>query len=377
MVRSFNVTKKERLKMLDPIIIICTVILSSMSIITLIGGYGEFPDLTKSNIVIQLGSTVVGIAAMMILSMLDYEEIVEKLYGAFFIISVALLLVTLLFGTSMGTNLSYLRIGPVGIQPSEFVKASYILTFSRHLGYAKEKINSLKTLLGLALHAGIIIGLVLISGDLGVALVYIGITAIMLFCAGLSIWYFIGAIVAVGLAFPYIWDMLDYYQQQRIIVGFNPDLDPTYWGYQATWGRRAVANGGFWGRGMFGGDFYQITPHSETDFIFSTYCEKFGLVGGVLFFVVMAILVIRILFIAAGARKSYGRFICIGAAAALILQTLENAGMCMGFLPVVGITLPFMSYGGSSMLALFILMGMVQSVRSHHDKYFFALGREE
>ena len=111
--------------------------------------------------------------------------------------------------------------------------------------------------------------------------------------------------------------------------------------------------------------------------MFSTYCEKFGLVGGFLLLLTMAVLIVRILFIAAGARKSYGQFICIGAAAALILQTLENAGMCMGFLPVVGITLPFMSYGGSSMLALFILMGMVQSVRSHHDKYFFARTWEE
>ena len=377
MVRSFNVTKKERLKMLDPTIIICTVILSTMSILTLVGGYGEFPDVTKSNLIIQIGSTVVGIAAMLILSMLDYEEIVEKLYGAFFIISVALLAVTLLFGTSMGTNLSYLRIGPVGIQPSEFVKASYILTFSRHLGLVKEKINSLKTLLGLGIHAGVIIGLVLISGDLGVALVYVGITAIMLFCAGLSVWYFVGAFAAVGLAFPYLWDRLAGYQQQRIIVGFNPDLDPVVWGYQQIWGRRAVANGGVWGRGMFDGDFFKITPHAETDFMFSTYCEKFGLVGGILLLLTMAVLIVRILFIAAGARKSYGRFICIGAAAALILQTLENAGMCMGFLPVVGITLPFMSYGGSSMLALFILMGMVQSVRSHHDKYFFARPWEE
>ena len=363
--------------MLDPVIIICTVVLSIMSILTLIGGYGEFPDLTASNIVIQVGSAVVGIAAMLILSMLDYEEIVEKLYVAFFVISVGLLVVTLLFGTSQGTNLSYLRIGPVGIQPSEFVKASYVLTFSRHLGFVQKKINSPKTLLGLGLHASVIIGLVLISGDLGVALVYIGITAVMLFCAGLSIWYFVGAIVAVVFAFPYLWERLGYYQQQRIIVGFNPDLDPIVWGYQQSWGRRAVANGGVWGRGMFGGDYYQITPHSETDFIFSTYCEKFGFVGGILLFAIMAVLVIKILIIAGKARKSYGRFICIGVASVLILQTLENAGMCMGFLPVVGITLPFMSYGGSSMLALFILMGMVQSVRSHHHKYFFGLGGED
>ncbi len=363
--------------MLDPIITVCTVLLAIMSILTLVGGYGEFKDVTKSNIIVQVGSAVIGIAAMVLLSMLDYEEIVEKLYIAFFIISVALLAVTLLFGTSQGTNLSYLRIGPVGIQPSEFVKASYILTFSKHLGTAKKSINSPKTILGLGVHAGIIIGLVLISGDLGVALVYMAVTAVMLFCAGLSVWYFIGAIVAVACAFPYLWDLMDRYQQMRIIVGFNPDLDPEVWGYQAIWGRRAVANGGVWGRGMFGGDFFKITPHSETDFIFSTFCEKFGLMGGIFFFLVITVLIVRILIIAAKARKSYGRFICIGAAAVIMVQTLENAGMCMGFLPVVGITLPFMSYGGSSMLALFILMGMVQSVRSHHDKYFFSSDIDE
>ena len=371
MVRSFNVTKKERLKMLDPIIIICTVILSSMSIITLIGGYGEFPDLTKSNIVIQLGSTVVGIAAMMILSMLDYEEIVEKLYGAFFIISVALLVVTLLFGTSMGTNLSYLRIGPVGIQPSEFVKASYILTFSRHLGYAKEKINSLKTLLGLALHAGIIIGLVLISGDLGVALVYIGITAIMLFCAGLSVWYFIGAIVAVGLAFPYIWDMLDYYQQQRIIVGFNPDLDPLDVGWQAIASRNCIISGGFRGAGFSGGTKYFSLGEGQSDFLFAAFAEKFGFMAAFLYIALITTMIIRILWIARGTRKNYAAYICVGIAGMLLAQSAENIGMCLAMLPVVGITLPFFSYGVSSMVSMYLCIGVVQSICAHNKKYYF------
>ncbi len=371
MVRSFSVTAKQRIGMIDPVILICTLLLTAMSLATLWGGLGKMMDYGFSAFIVQVASIVMGIVMMLVITMIDYDEFIDKLGPIFFFGSLALLVITPIFGTSQGTNTSYLRFGPVGIQPSEFVKAAYIMTFSKHLAFVKDKINSFKSLIGLALHAGIIIGLILLSGDLGVALVYIAFTVVMLFSAGLSVWLFagIGAVALIG--FPYVWPLLHDYQQKRILVGFNPELDPLGKGMQPLLSRQAIANGGMWGQGIDGGSYYERLFASHTDFIFASFCEKFGFIGGALLIITLAVMVIRILMIARKSRCLTGTFICIGAAAIIIVQTLENIGMCLATLPVVGITLPFMSYGGSSMLSMYIIIGLVQSVRAHREKYFF------
>lgn len=371
MVRSFIVTRGERIRMIDPVLLIGALILNVMSVLTLKGGLGGLQKFSSTTLLVQIVASVLGFIMMTVLAMIDYEELTEKFWLLFFVASIGLLGITLVFGTSEGTNQSYLRFGPVGIQASEFVKASFIITFSKHLSYEKDRINTPKALAGLAVHAGIILGLILLSGDLGVALVYIGLIAIMLYCAGLSIWYFIAAGALIIIAFPYLWPYLAKYQQDRIIVGFNPELDPLDKGFQPLLSRQAIANGGLWGQGMYGGSYYKSLPAAHTDFIFATFCEKFGFVGGAGLILILVIMVARILVLAHRARKPYGSYICIGAAALIILQTLENTGMCMAFLPVVGITLPFMSYGGSSMMSMYIIIGLVQSVSSHQEKYFF------
>ena len=373
MVRSFSVTATQRVKMIDPILLICTLILTTMSLMTLGGGFGEMMDFSKSAYIVQIVSVVLGIIMMIVITITDYEEFIDKFGPIFYIGSIGLLAITLVYGMSAGTNKSYLRIGPVGIQPSEFVKVAYIMTFSKHLVFVKDKINNFKNLVGLALHAGLIIGLILISGDLGVALVYVAFTLIMLFCAGLSGWFFAGAGAVALVGIPYVWPFLHEYQQKRILVGFNPELDPLDKGLQPLLSRQAVANGGFWGQGIDGGSYYERLFASHTDFIFASFCEKFGFFGGMIMIITLAVMVVRILTIARQARCATGSFICIGAAAIIIVQTLENLGMCMAILPVVGITLPFMSYGGSSMLSMYMIIGLVQSVSAHRGKYFFEL----
>ena len=221
-----------------------------------------------------------------------------------FLFSVFILAITLLFGISGAnmetSNRSWLTIVNFGgvtisVQPSEFVKIAFIISFSKHLSMVKKTINKIKTLIPLAIHAGAIVGLILLSGDLGVALVYVGIIAIMLAFAGLSKWYFIGAIGAMVIIFPFLWDFLSTYQQMRILVGFQPELDPSGYGFQPLLSIDAISAGGIFGRGINSGGFYEILPASHTDFIFSTYCEMFGFVGAVIFIVVLVLLVIRII----------------------------------------------------------------------------------
>jgi rod shape determining protein RodA len=251
------------------------------------------------------------------------------------------------------------------IQPSEFVKIAFIISFSKHLSMVRESINKIKTLIPLAIHAGAVVLLILLSGDLGVTLVYVGIIAIMLAFAGLSKWYFIGAIAIVAIAFPFLWDFLSEYQQMRILIGFKPELDPSGYGLQPLLSLDAISAGGFFGRGIFSGGFYEILPASHTDFIFATYCEMFGFVGAVIFLIALVLLVIRMINIAKSCRNDIGSFICVGVAAMFIVQSVLNIGMCLAMLPVIGITLPFMSYGGSSMLALYLAMGFIHAISAH------------
>ena len=375
--RSFGVRFKERLKRMDGILFLCTTVLSFMSLLTIFGAVDNFG---KSKLVMQLAMTFIGFFLVFLISNVDYKYMVDTLYIAMFLFSVFILAITLLFGISglnMETsNRSWLTIVNIGslkisVQPSEFVKITFICTFAKHISLVINKINKPQTLLGLMIHAGIIVGLILLSGDLGVALVYLGIILLMLFCSGVSIWYFVAGIAALLIAFPFAWDLLAEYQQSRILFGFNPELDPFGYGQQALMSKDAIMNGGFFGRGLFGGSVYEALPASHTDFIFATVCEKFGFVGGAFYIVVVAVLVIRIIVIASNCNDLMGKLLCFGVSAIFILQTLEGIGMSLAVLPVVGITLPFMSAGGSSTLALYLIIGIVHSVNAQEKKFYF------
>jgi len=357
---------------LDKTVFICSMIITLMSLVTIFCARENFGN---SKFVMQIAMTVVGICAVLVLVHIDYRLFAQRYSRLLFIVSVALLGITLIFGATgaNGTesaNKSWLTIIKIGsrefqIQPSEFVKIAFIISFSKHLTMVKDRISEIKTLLPLAVHAGSIVGLILLSGDLGVVLVYVGIIAIMLAFAGLSKWYFIGAAAVVGLAFPFLWPLLSEYQQNRILIGFQPELDPSGYGLQPLLSLDAISAGGFFGRGLNEGGFYEILPASHTDFIFATYCEFFGFVGALAFLVVLIILVVRIINLAKACKNDMGSFICIGVAAMFIIQSVLNIGMCLAMLPVIGITLPFMSYGGSSMLALYIAMGFVHAISAH------------
>ena len=374
MIRSLTKFIVNSYMKLDKKVLVFSMLITLMSLVTI---YSARENFGTSKIVMQLAMTVVGICAVMVLTNIDYRMFVDKYWLLLPVASIALLAITLIIGDTgaNGTesaNKSWLTIIKIGsrsfqIQPSEFVKIAFIISFSKHLSMAKGSINKIKTLIPLALHAGSIVGLVLLSGDLGVALVYIGIIAIMLIFAGLSKWYFIGAIGAAIFAFPFLWPHLSEYQQKRILYGFQPELDPLGYGMQPLLSLDAISAGGFFGRGLNSGGFYEILPASHTDFIFATYCEMFGFVGAVVFLIILVLLVVRIINIGRSCKTEFGGLICIGIASMFIVQSVMNIGMCLALLPVIGITLPFMSYGGSSMLALYLAMGFVHAISAYEN----------
>lgn len=374
MIRSIGKYLKNSFIKLDKTLLICSMLITLMSLVTIFGARENFGN---SKIVMQIAMTAVGLCAVMVIVNLDYRLFVDRYWVFLFLASVLLLGITLIIGDTgangtVSANKSWLTIIKIGsrsfqIQPSEFVKIAFIISFSKHLSMVKDSINKIKTLIPLAIHAGAIVGLILLSGDLGVALVYVGIIAIMLAFAGLSKWYFIGAIGAVCLIFPFLWPFLSPYQQNRILIGFQPELDPQGFGFQPLLSLKAISAGGFFGRGMNSGGYYEVLPASHTDFIFATYCEMFGFLGALVFLFALVCLIVRIINIARSCRNEFGSLICIGIAGMFIVQSVMNIGMCLAMLPVIGITLPFMSYGGSSMLALYLAMGILHAVSAHES----------
>ena len=376
--RIFGMTLRERVGRIDPILFFASLTLSLISIVTILGAVDNFG---RSKLIMQCAMTAVGMVALFVIANLDYRFLVDRFSLIFFIGSVVLLAITLFFGKSgenMETgNQSWLQLPFIGIaiQPSEFVKIAFLCTFSGHIDRVKNKLNHPLTLLGLLVHAGIIVGLILVSGDLGVALVYFGIILFMLYAAGLSGWYFLGGGVLTVVAIPILWDFLKPYQQSRILYGFSPEGGPADIVRQPLMSREAISRGGLFGQGLFEGGLYEDLAASHTDFIFATVCEKLGFVGGFAVVTCLAVIAVRLLYLAMKCRDTVGRLICAGIAAVMICQTLENLFMCLAMVPVIGITLPFVSAGGSSMLALYMMMGLAHSVSAQEKKMRFSRER--
>lgn len=367
--KEFSTTYVEKLKRIDPVVLTCVLLMNLLSIVTLASAsdaYGTW------YVKVQILASAIGMCGMFVLTFIDYDAIVAKTKYIMFAVSIILMVIVRLFGKGTMGNRNWLPLPFMNLswQPSEFVKITFITCFALHLAYVKDKINKPLNVLLLALHAGVILGLVALT-DTGMALVYAAITVFMLFASGMSLWYFAGVGGAVLLASPLLWQRLSEKQQRRILVGFNPDLDPLDKGLQQIASRRCIIAGGFRGAGFSGGSRYYSLPEGQSDCLFSVLAEKFGFIGTFLYIALILTLIIRIIWIAKNTRKTYQSFICIGIAGMLIAQSAENIGMCLGMLPVVGITLPFFSYGSSSIVSMYLCIGLIQSFCTHNKKYYF------
>lgn len=324
---------------------------------------------TNSSVIVQSVSLVMGVGAMIALSRFDYEQF-RNMIKPIYIFAIIILLLVLIFGTSgdWGAK-SWIRIGSIGIQPSELAKICFILTFSHHLSKVEKNINSPKVLLGLIAHIGVLVALILLEPDVGSALVFLFVFISLLFIAKLS-WKYIIPVGAAGIiSMPFIYKYaLNEYQQKRIQVFLDPGLDPLNRGYNVIQSKIAVGSGQLWGKGFLNGTQNQMgyLPTKSTDFIFSVIAEEWGFIGAIILTIALFALVYRCLKVAKKADNSYGKYICVGVAAMFLFHIFENIGMCIGLMPVTGIPLPLVSYGGTSMLTNLIALGLVLSVNYHN-----------
>ncbi|MBQ7971518.1 MAG: rod shape-determining protein RodA [Clostridia bacterium] len=327
---------------------------------------------TSKLIIVQTGGIILGLIAALVLLTIEHENLARfsvPIYG----LCILLLVATLIFGKEVMGNNNWIALGPINIQPSEFVKIGFILTFAKHLSSVREYINNMRALIPLGLHFAIIAGLVAMEGDLGTTLVFLFIFLVMLMAAGLHWGFFLGGGALVAAAAPFIFEHLDGYQQMRILAVYDPSLDPLGYGYHTIQSKIALGSGGLFGSGLYNGiqTQYGILPEKQTDFIFSVCGEELGFVGCLLIIALELAILFRLLYVARHAADHMGCFICIGLAAMLFMQAAENIGMCLGLLPVIGLTLPFFSYGGSSVLALCMSSGLAMSVNAARPKEFF------
>lgn len=346
-------------------------ILASLYGLLLISSAVKSSD-SKTNIIVQAFAIALGIGCMLLLSVMDYQ-VLFSLNKLIFGVYIAVLVLVLFIGTgeSVGT-VGWISLGPVNIQPSEFAKVGFIITFACHIASVQENINKLPTLLGLIAHLCAPLALILLQPDYGTAMVFIFIALVMLFYAGLKLRYFFMGAGGLIAASPLLWFfVLDEFQKNRIRVFLNPELDPAGSGYNVIQSKLAVGAGKIWGKGLFQGTQIQLNflPGKHTDFIFAVAGEELGLIGCTLVIGILLYIIFRIINGANTVKSSDGGLVCMGVAAMLIFQAFENIGMCIGIMPVTGIPLPFFSYGGSSVITTFLAMGLVLSILRRRENF--------
>ncbi len=321
---------------------------------------------------VMILATCLGLIAAMVISFIDYD-IILKLWPLVGLVCVVAMLGLFKFGVSpegRSDAFSWYKIGSLYFQPSEIVKIGFIITFAYHLSKVKNDISSLKNVFFLCVHAMIPIVLVVATGDMGSALIFIFMFIGMMFAAGVHWMYFPAGAAVIAVASPVIWlKVFDDIQRNRILALFNPEAYPTEI-YQQNQARKAIINGGFSGMGLFEGELSHSTllPERQNDMIFSVVCEETGFIGAVILILLFILFSIRIVKVGKRSGNFAAEMLSYGVVFMIMPQAIINIGMCTRLLPVIGITLPFISAGGSSVVCLYLAVGLILSIyRSSGD----------
>jgi rod shape determining protein RodA len=316
--------------------------------------------------------TSIGLIIFFVAASVDYHWL-QTLTVPIYALVLGLLTLTMLIGTNLfGAQMS-ISVAGLDFQFSEVSKVLMIVVLASFLSSRRERIGKLSTLVGAGLLMTVPTLLVFKQPDLGTALVFVAILIGMLFMSGASIgWMGVlaGATVAVA---PVVVQSLADYQRQRLFCFLDPSADPQGACYQLVQALNAVGSGGVFGQGLTAGRQNQLgfLPVQSTDFIFTVVAEELGFVGSVVLLAIFALLIWRVLAIGWGSRDALGMMVATGLASMLLFQIMVNVGMVIGIMPVTGIPLPFITYGGSSMISLLFGMGVLQSVRVHAWKPTF------
>lgn len=356
---------RQKRRRLDLVLIATVLILCIFGLVILSSATLNFGD--NKHLVRQGFATILGLVAMFAMMFIDFRTW-KKFYIPIYVLSVALLLATLIFGHGESTwgSRSWLKIGPVNFQPAEFVKIGLIVSLAAFMEDVGD-INKPKNLLKVLAFALFPVALIGKQPDMGTAIVFIIIIAVMLFFAGLS-WKIIFSAIGIGfVSLPIIYLFLEDFQKNRIRDFLNPGANTSGSGYQYYEGRIAIGSGKMTGKGLYHGSQtqYNFIPTKETDSIFPVLVEELGFIGGFSLLVLYVVLLYRIMEIAKQSKDLMGTYMSMGILAMFLVHIWENVGMNLGVMPITGIPLPFMSYGGTFQLVNLVAVGLVLSVKFH------------
>ena len=333
-------------------------------------------------VVVQAGAAMIGVFLFFIVSSIDSDFISEH-RGVLIAFNCFMLLLLIPFGTDNNTgNRSWLDFPflPVQIQPAEICKIAFVLVLASVMASHQNRPSSPRSVLHLAFHLLLIVGLnMVVSRDLGVSLIFVFIFLGMAFSGGVSMIWFAAGAGFVTVAAPILWNFLAEYQKNRIRIIWDDTIDPmgTNERYHTRLSFQSLTGGGMTGQGLFQGTRTQ-TPGAlyaqHTDYIFSAIGEELGYVGCIVTVLLIVAIIARCIWVGTRSNDYLRRMICFGVASALIFQVSINVGMCIGVVPVIGLTLPFISYGGSSLVSLYAMVGLVSGVFANpspgsHSRY--------
>jgi rod shape determining protein RodA len=326
---------------------------------------------SSSNVYIQVVALFIGVCLYVLFSLLDIDTIADR-SKILYVLSLAFISTLFIWGKEVSGNKAWLDFGAFDIQPAEVVKIPYIIILAKLVSGLKDRrvLNTpLSFLKIIGMFSGLFVFIMASSQDLGSALVYLFILAVVLFVGGVDLkWLLIGAVVLVGvLLLAWNSGLISDIQKDRIKAPYDPTVDPTGLNvrWQANKSKYAIAAGDFLGQGLYNGTMTQsgAVPKQHTDFIFAVAAEELGFIGGLLIVALLVAIIVRTIFVGIRSNNNIGMLVCTGIAALLICQMFENIGMCLGLTPVIGLTLPFFSYGGSSIVTLFAAMGIVSGIK--------------
>ena len=327
---------------------------------------------------VQGAAMLLGLCAYVFMSMIDVEIVLKKWKWvlAFNIVFIGLLVTPLGVGGTTTGNQAWLKIPgiPFQIGPAEIVKITFTLLLAKQLEWLREEKRDLKSFSSAMMVAGhtlLLMGYyVVISGDMGNALTFFFIFLCMAFAAGFALRWFALLFLGGGAAFAAAWalELIPSYMMDRFRVLFDHSYDALKTGWQQSRSLMAIGSGGVFGQGYMQGtqtqsSYPQSLPYRWTDFIFSVCGEELGLIGCLAVIALLTAIILRVLLVARNAQTTLHCYICVGMAAMLIYQTVINIGMCLFVMPTIGVTLPFFSYGGSSLLTLYAAMGVVSGIK--------------
>ena len=363
------------MKNFDLTLFIAVIILSIIGVLLVSSATLSFSN-AKTIMTIQICATILGIILCVCISLFDYEILGENYrYIIGFNIFILILVLFIGKGAEEVGGKSWIRFGPIGIQPAEIAKIGFIISFAFQLDKYKEKINNFFVVIGCLIHIGVLVFLIMQQPDFGTTMVFIAVFLVMMFVAKISYKYILTALIAAPPIFAGLWFFVfKEFQRNRILNFLNPSMDTQISGYQVMQSKTAIGSGKVFGQGLFKGILTQnnLLPAKHTDFIFAVAGEELGFVGAIAILLLIVFIVIRCFYIAYNAKDALGTLIALGVGTMILVQSFENIGMTVGATPVTGITLPFLSYGGSSMITNFAAIGLVINVKIRNKKLNFS-----